>query len=119
VKPPAFRYHDPRTLDEMIALLGAYGDDSKVLAGGQSLVQLLNLRLARPAVIVDVNRVAGLRDITEAPDGGLRIGALVRHRELARSHIRTGTRRPRTGATWWTCSSAPPWPPPSTGRAWR
>ena len=60
VKPPPFEYPAPRSLDEALALLAEHGDEAKVLAGGQSLVPLLNFRLARPAHLIDLNRVGGL-----------------------------------------------------------
>jgi carbon-monoxide dehydrogenase medium subunit len=83
MKPVPFEYYDPRSVDEAVELLARYGDEAKVLAGGQSLVPMLNLRLARPAVLVDVNRIGGLDGI--AADGGeLRLGALVRQRALER-----------------------------------
>jgi len=83
VKPAPFEYADPRSLDEAVAELGRHGDDGKVLAGGQSLVPMLNFRLARPRVVVDINRVAGLDGLTES-GGTLRVGALVRQRRLER-----------------------------------
>jgi carbon-monoxide dehydrogenase medium subunit len=83
VKPAPFEYADPRTLPDALEQLAAHGDDAKVLAGGQSLVPMLNLRLARPGVVVDVNRVAGL-DTLEERDGVVRVGALVRQRTLER-----------------------------------
>jgi aerobic carbon-monoxide dehydrogenase medium subunit len=86
VKPAAFEYHAPRTVDEAVGLLAAHGDDAKVLAGGQSLVPLMNMRLARPRVIVDVNRVRGLDGLREAR-GVLKIGALVRQRAAERSPL--------------------------------
>jgi aerobic carbon-monoxide dehydrogenase medium subunit len=76
VKPPQFEYHAPTTVDEACALLGSL-EDAKVLAGGQSLVPLLNFRLARPAHLVDINRVSGLNSIYEK-DGGVAVQALVR-----------------------------------------
>jgi CO/xanthine dehydrogenase FAD-binding subunit len=81
MKPAPFSYYDPATTDDAVALLGEYGLDSKVLAGGQSLVPLLNMRLARPGVLIDINRIAGL-DTIELADGGLTIGATVRQRRL-------------------------------------
>jgi CO/xanthine dehydrogenase FAD-binding subunit len=84
VKPPPFEYHDPRSVDETIALLAEHGEEAKVLAGGQSLVPLLNFRLARPERLVDINGVGGLDTIAVA-DGELRLGALVRHSALERS----------------------------------
>jgi carbon-monoxide dehydrogenase medium subunit len=83
VKPAPFEYVDPRTVEEALEHLGRYGDEAKVLAGGQSLVPMLNLRLARPAAVVDVNRVAGL-DALHEEGGALRVGALVRQRALER-----------------------------------
>ena len=60
MKPNRFDYHDPATVDECVALLAEHGDDAKPLAGGQSLVPLMNLRLAAPAVLVDLNGIAEL-----------------------------------------------------------
>ncbi|TYP86598.1 FAD binding domain-containing protein [Blastococcus xanthinilyticus] len=79
MKPAPFRYADPRALDEALALLSE--DGAKVLAGGQSLLPLLSMRLAAPAVLVDINRVPGL-DAIEVDDTGVRVGALVRHSTL-------------------------------------
>ena len=79
MKPPPFAYAAPGSLEEALALLAEHGDDAKVLAGGQSLVPLLNFRLTRPAVLVDINGVEGLDGL-----GGGRIGALVRTRRLER-----------------------------------
>jgi aerobic carbon-monoxide dehydrogenase medium subunit len=78
MKPAAFRYFAPRTLDEALDLLAEHGDDGKILAGGQSLVPAMNFRLARPAVIIDINRIPAL-DYLREEDGRLRIGALARH----------------------------------------
>lgn len=86
MKPPSFEYYAPRAVDEALAHLAEHGDAAKVLAGGQSLVPLLNLRLAAPEVLVDVNRVPGL-DGVQAWDGGLAIGALVRQSALERSEL--------------------------------
>lgn len=76
MKPPPFEYHAPRTLDEACSLLASL-EDAKVLAGGQSLIPLLNFRLARPAHLVDVNRIEGLDRIYER-DGGIAVEALAR-----------------------------------------
>ncbi len=84
MKPPRFAYHDPVTRSEALALLETYADDAKVLAGGQSLVPLLNMRLAQPAHLVDINRLSDLAYIREV-DGGLAIGGLTRHRDVERS----------------------------------
>jgi carbon-monoxide dehydrogenase medium subunit len=77
VKPPSFEYIAPRSVDEAVASLAEHGSAAKVLAGGQSLVPLMNMRLADPAVLVDINEVAGLSGLTTW-DGGVAIGALVR-----------------------------------------
>jgi carbon-monoxide dehydrogenase medium subunit len=76
VKPPPFEYHAPMTVDEACELLASL-EDAKVLAGGQSLVPLLNFRLARPAHLVDINRVGGL-DRIYGRDGGVAVQALAR-----------------------------------------
>ena len=81
MKPAPFEYADPRSVDEVLALLARHGDDAKILAGGQSLVPMLNFRLARPAMIVDINRVEGLGALAQT-NGTLRVGALVRQRQL-------------------------------------
>jgi carbon-monoxide dehydrogenase medium subunit len=83
MKPPAFEYHAPRSVDEVLALLSELGDDAKLLAGGQSLVPLLNFRLARPAHLIDLNRLAELAYVREW-DGGVAIGAMTRQRTLER-----------------------------------
>ena len=83
MKPPPFEYRAPASLDEALPLLGP---DSTVLAGGQSLVPLLNLRLARPEVVVDINGIHEL-DYIAADDGPLRIGAMTRQAALERSEL--------------------------------
>jgi carbon-monoxide dehydrogenase medium subunit len=80
VKAPAFEYFDPATREEALDLLACYGEDAKVLAGGQSLVPLLNFRLAHPGVLVDINRVADLAQTSQT-----HLGALVRQRALEHS----------------------------------
>lgn len=86
MKPPRFDYFDPTSVDEAIALLREQGEEAKLLAGGQSLVPLLNFRLARPKSLIDLNGVAGLAYI-EARDGGLAIGAMTRQRAVERSPL--------------------------------
>ena len=86
MKPPPFEYHAPGSLPEALELLATLGDEAKVLAGGQSLVPLLNLRLARPAHLIDINNLTELAEIGSL-DGGLRIGALVRQRAAERSAL--------------------------------
>jgi carbon-monoxide dehydrogenase medium subunit len=80
LKPPAFDYAAPSTLGEALALLDADLEGAKVLAGGQSLVPVLNLRLANPSVLIDLNRIAGLSGISRADDGAIVAGAMTRHR---------------------------------------
>jgi aerobic carbon-monoxide dehydrogenase medium subunit len=78
MKPVSFRYFAPRTVDDALDLLDTHGQEGKILAGGQSLVPAMNFRLARPASLIDINRIDALDFVRE--DGGeLRIGALVRH----------------------------------------
>jgi carbon-monoxide dehydrogenase medium subunit len=85
MKPAPFRYAHAGSLAEAVALLAAAPADTKLLAGGQSLVPMLNMRLVRPAVLVDVNGLGELTGITPTAEGGLRIGALTRHVELTAS----------------------------------
>jgi CO/xanthine dehydrogenase FAD-binding subunit len=85
VKPAAFSYFAPTSTDEAIKLL-ATDDQARALAGGQSLVPMMNLRLARPPVLVDLNRIAELQSITEN-DKGLVIGAMTRQSHLLQSKI--------------------------------
>ena len=87
MKPPRFSYADPATVEEAVGLLARHGDGAKVLAGGQSLMPLLNFRLARPSHVIDINRLAALATVDGTPDGGLHIGALVRQRALERSDL--------------------------------
>ena len=84
MKPAPFAHHAPRSLDEAVAVLGEVGHDGKVLAGGQSLIPMLSMRLAAPAHLIDINGVAGLDTIEVTPDA-VRVGATVRHRALERS----------------------------------
>jgi aerobic carbon-monoxide dehydrogenase medium subunit len=81
VKPAPFTYHVAHDVAEAVALLTELGEDAKVLAGGQSLVPMMNLRLARPSALVDITRIPGLDYLRAGPDG-LRIGALTRHRAV-------------------------------------
>ena len=85
MKPPPFDYHAPATIEEACALLGSL-EDAKVLAGGQSLVPLLNFRLARPTHIVDINRIPGLDRIYER-DGGVAVQALARQSAVEDSEL--------------------------------
>ena len=86
MKPARFEYHRPTSLAETFDLLDRYGDDGRILAGGQSLVPALNMRLATPRAVIDINRLPGLDDIRLAPEG-LVIGALTRQEALERSPL--------------------------------
>src|SRR5215510_1658480 len=84
--PASFDYERPATVDEAVALLAKYGDDAKVLAGGHSLIPAMKLRLARPAVIVDIGRIASLSYIRES-GGAIAIGATTTHRAIETSAL--------------------------------
>ncbi|MFF8990669.1 FAD binding domain-containing protein [Streptomyces sp. NPDC014983] len=84
--PPAFEYARPKTVEEAVRLLGEAGDEAKVLAGGQSLLPLLRLRLAFPELVVDVGRIPGLRGVREDGDV-LVIGALTTHHDVIRDPL--------------------------------
>lgn len=86
MKPAAFEYAAPADLGEVLDLLAEHGDEAKLLAGGQSLVPAMNFRLARPAVLIDLNGVADLAYLHEE-DGELRIGAMTRQRQVERSPL--------------------------------
>jgi aerobic carbon-monoxide dehydrogenase medium subunit len=91
VKPAAFAYLAPRTVEEAVDQLAEHGQEARVLAGGQSLVRLMNTRLATPSVVIDINRIPGLDGI-DAENGAVRIGAGARQRSselspLVRSRI--------------------------------
>jgi aerobic carbon-monoxide dehydrogenase medium subunit len=84
--PPAFEYLRPSTIPEAIGFLQQFGDDAKILSGGQSLIPMMKFRLARPAYLIDINRIEGLSYIRE--EGGyLKIGALTREAELEHSPL--------------------------------
>jgi len=87
--PASFEYFAPRTLDDALSTLERFGDEGKVLAGGQSLIPLMKLRFAAPRAIVDINRVEGLDTLREE-GGQLRFGALVRHKTCERSELLRG-----------------------------
>lgn len=86
MKPAPFAYASPASVEEAVALLHDYGDTAKLLAGGQSLLPMMNFRLARPAYIIDLNRVQGLDYVLEH-ENTLRIGAMTRHRQLEQSDL--------------------------------
>lgn len=87
MKPPVFDYLAPETVDEALAVLAEHGWGAKILAGGQSLVPLLNFRLAEPAVLVDLNRIESLDYVRESESGGLVIGSMTRQRTLERDPL--------------------------------
>ena len=99
MKPAPFEYEDPETVEEALDLLARYGDECKVLAGGQSLVPLMNFRLARPGRLIDINRINTLAGIKS--DGALLIGAMTRHVALERS--------PEAAAGWPLLTEAVAW----------
>jgi carbon-monoxide dehydrogenase medium subunit len=92
MKPPPFVYRAPTTVAEIVALLATHGADARVLAGGQSLIPLINLRMARPQVLIDLNRCPELTQIESRSDG-VHYGAMVRQRVAERSEM-TRTRCP-------------------------
>jgi carbon-monoxide dehydrogenase medium subunit len=85
MKPPVFSYHDPRTVGDVVALLGRL-DNAKLLAGGQSLMPMLNMRFVQPDHVIDLNRVEGLSFIREV-DGALEIGGMTRQRDIEFSEV--------------------------------
>jgi carbon-monoxide dehydrogenase medium subunit len=89
VYPASFEYFAPTKLDEVTEILGSYDGDAKVLAGGQSLIPMMKLRFAAPSALVDVNNVSELGTLTEE-NGGLRIGALTRHKAAEKSELLHG-----------------------------
>jgi aerobic carbon-monoxide dehydrogenase medium subunit len=84
--PPAFEYLRPKTIPEAVAMLQQHGDEAKILSGGQSLIPMMKLRLARPAYLIDINRISGMAYIKE-DDGFLKIGGLTREAELESSPL--------------------------------
>jgi carbon-monoxide dehydrogenase medium subunit len=86
MKPAAFDYFAADSLEAALAVLSAAGGDGKILAGGQSLVPMLNFRLVRPSILVDINRIPGLAYV-EATDTAIKVGALTRHRTLEASPV--------------------------------
>lgn len=84
--PPPFEYLRPRSIREAVELLRRHGEDAKLLAGGQSLVPMMKLRVARPKYLIDIHRIAGLNYIQEK-DGAICIGATTRHVEIEQSPL--------------------------------
>ncbi len=98
--PPPFDYAAAATLDEALGLLAEHGEGARVLAGGQSLIPMMKLRLASPAMLVDINGVGGL-DHIEVSDGQLRVGALARHADVAASGVVAGFNHAMAAAAPW------------------
>ena len=96
MKPAPFEYFDPRTVEEAVSLLREHGEDAKILAGGQSLMPLLHMRMARPEALIDLSKVAGLEYMRET-DGALAIGAMTSKRAVERSEL-VGRRQPLLSA---------------------
>src|SRR5262245_48596830 len=86
MKPAAFDYIAADRVDAAVAALAAAGGDAKIIAGGQSLVPMLNFRLLRPSILVDINRIPGLAFIEDA-SSAIRVGALARHHQLEMSPL--------------------------------
>ena len=84
--PPVFEYLRPTTIPEAIAFLQQYGDDAKILSGGQSLIPMMKLRIARPSYLIDINRIAGFRISRKKVDSS-KIGGLTREAELENSPL--------------------------------
>jgi carbon-monoxide dehydrogenase medium subunit len=84
MKPAAFKYIPATSLDEVLALKAQHGDEAVLLAGGQSLLPAMNFRLTQPAIVIDINGLADLGSLQAKADGGLQLGAMVRHRMLER-----------------------------------
>ena len=86
MKPPPFEYRVAESVEAAVAVLAEAGGEAKVLAGGQSLVPMLNFRLLRPAILIDINRIPGLAYIRRTTDA-IRVGALTRHHQLETSPV--------------------------------
>ncbi|MFM9105279.1 MAG: FAD binding domain-containing protein [Chloroflexota bacterium] len=85
--PTQFQYHRAASVDEAISLLDQFGPDAKILAGGHSLLPVMKLRLAEPSHLVDIGEIPSLRGIAAAPGGGIRIGAMTTHEQIARDPL--------------------------------
>jgi carbon-monoxide dehydrogenase medium subunit len=87
MKPPSFEYYAPTTVEEALTYLAEHGDDAKPLAGGQSLIPMMNFRLAQPAVLVDLNNIPELSYIRADDNGGVLLGAMARHRMVGQDPL--------------------------------
>ncbi len=97
--PPKFEYLAPTSLEEALSILSERGDEVKVLAGGQSLIPMMKLRLARPSTLMDINRIPGL-DKVSRNNGHISMGALVRHNDVIRSEAAKGNHTVTSAAPW-------------------
>jgi len=100
MKPPLFEYAAPSTVEEAVALLAEHDGEAKLLAGGQSLVPLLNMRFARPSALIDLNQIDGLTEIREE-NGALVIGAMATKRAIERSSLVESSQPLLHAATKW------------------
>jgi FAD binding domain in molybdopterin dehydrogenase len=98
VKPAPLDYVRAGSVEQAAGALAAADGEGKIIAGGQSLMPMLALRLAQPAVLVDINRIPGLASIQPSAAGGLRVGALIRHRALAEQRSTGCSPRPHAGS---------------------
>jgi carbon-monoxide dehydrogenase medium subunit len=87
MKPPPFEYYAPTTVEEALTRLAEHGDDAKPLAGGQSLIPMMNFRLAQPAVLVDLNNIPELSYVRGDENGGVLVGAMARHRMVGQDPL--------------------------------
>ena len=87
MKPPPFEYYAPTTVEEALTHLAEHGDDAKPLAGGQSLIPMMNFRLAQPAVLVDLNNIPELSYIRGDENGGVLLGAMARHKMVGQDPL--------------------------------
>jgi len=87
MKPASFEYYAPNTIEEALSQLAQHGYDAKPLAGGQSLIPMMNFRLAQPSVLVDLNNISDLSFIRPDENGGLLIGAMTRHVQVERDRL--------------------------------
>ena len=87
MKPAPFEYYAPTTIEEALSLLAEHGYDAKVLAGGQSLIPMMNFRLIQPSILVDLNNIPELAFIRPDENGGLRLGAMTRHHQVETSPL--------------------------------
>ena len=108
MKPPPFNYLTPTTVEEALAYLAEYGYDAKAQAGGQSLITLMNFRLAQPSVLIDLNNISELFYLRPDSNGGLRVGAMPRQRQLERDPLVAGA---PVEAAWLTRTRRPSYRP--------